>query len=56
MEWRETYELWQNFEDLDAILKEELANNKDEELLKDAFGASLVQLECVAYWVQDQTA
>lgn len=41
MEWRETYELWQNFEDLDAILKEELANNKDEELLKDAFGASL---------------
>lgn len=41
MEWRETYELWQNFEGLDAILKEELANNKDEELLKDAFGASL---------------
>ena len=41
MEWRETYELWQNFEDLDANLKEELANNKDEELLKDAFGASL---------------
>lgn len=41
MEWRETYELWQNFEELDAILKEELANNKDEELLKDAFGASL---------------
>ena len=41
MEWRETYELWQNFEDLDANLKEELANNKDEELLKEAFGASL---------------
>ncbi|MRJ47317.1 phospho-sugar mutase [Fundicoccus ignavus] len=41
MEWRETYELWQNFEGLDAILKEELANNKDEELLKDSFGASL---------------
>lgn len=41
MEWRETYELWQNFEDLDANLKEELANNKDEELSKDAFGASL---------------
>lgn len=41
MEWRETYELWQNFEGLDAILKEELANNTNEELLKDAFGASL---------------
>lgn len=41
MEWRETNELWQNFEGLDAILKEELANNTDEELLKDAFGASL---------------
>lgn len=41
MEWRETYELWQNFEGLDAILKEELANNTDEELLKDGFGASL---------------
>lgn len=41
MEWRKTYELWRNFEDLDGVLKDELSTNLDEEALTDAFGASL---------------
>ncbi|MGO4940124.1 phospho-sugar mutase [Fundicoccus sp. Sow4_D5] len=41
MEWREIYDLWRNFEDLDVVLKDELSINTDEEALTDAFGASL---------------
>ena len=41
MTWQETLNLWKNYDALDPVLKEELANNQDEEALKDAFGANL---------------
>ena len=40
MTWQETLNLWKNYDALDPVLKEELANNQDEEALKDAFGAN----------------
>ena len=34
MTWQETLNLWKNYDALDPVLKEELANNQDEEALK----------------------
>ena len=42
MSWRETYQLWENFNDLETELKEELKSLKDDsDTLEDAFYAPL---------------
>ena len=42
MSWRETYQLWENFNDLEIELKEELKSLKDDsDTLEDAFYAPL---------------
>ena len=42
MSWRETYQLWENFNDLETELKEELKSLKDDSnTLEDAFYAPL---------------
>ena len=42
MSWRETYQLWENFNDLEMELKNELKSLKDDsDTLEDAFYAPL---------------